>query len=82
VGVIIRTYYYYAEGERVKSLLHVFLSALLLFTAAIVSNIESVQQVLNLTLDAASGKKRTPMNGSKRILSVLQRPISVKLRMR
>jgi hypothetical protein len=52
-GTIIRTYRYYAEGERIKTWLYGLLSALLLFTAAIVSNIESVQQTLNITLDQA-----------------------------
>src|SRR5205085_6030172 len=52
-GTIIRTFRYHAEDERVKTWLSGFLSALLLFTAAIVSNIESVQQTLNIALDAA-----------------------------
>src|SRR5579864_8369282 len=52
-GTIIRTFRYRAEGERVKTWLYGLLSVLLLFTAAIVSNIEAVQQTLNLTLDAA-----------------------------
>src|SRR5712692_10464519 len=52
-GTIIRTFRYHHEGEQVKTWLYGLLSALLLFTAAIVSNIESVQQTLNLTLDAA-----------------------------
>jgi hypothetical protein len=52
-GTIIRTFRYRQEGERVKTWLYGLLSALLLFTAAIVLNIESVQQTLNLTLDAA-----------------------------
>lgn len=52
-GTIIRTFRYHAQGERVKTWLYAFLSALLLFTAAIVSNIESVQQTLNVTLEAA-----------------------------
>src|SRR5712692_10470629 len=52
-GTIIRTFRYYAKRERVKYLLYGFLSVLLLFTAAIVSNIESVQQTLNIALDAA-----------------------------
>jgi hypothetical protein len=52
-GTIIRTFRYHTEGERVKTWLYGLLSALLLFTAAIVSNIESVQQTLNLTLNAA-----------------------------
>src|SRR6266852_8129202 len=52
-GTIIRTFHYHAEGEKVKTWLYGLLSALLLFTAAIVLNIESVQQTLNLTLDNA-----------------------------
>jgi hypothetical protein len=52
-GTIIRTFRYYHEGEKLKTWLYGLLSALLLFTAAIVLNIESVQQTLNLTLDAA-----------------------------
>ncbi len=52
-GTIIRTFRYQQEGEKVKTWLYGLLSALLLFTAAIVLNIESVQQTLNLTLDAA-----------------------------
>jgi hypothetical protein len=52
-GTIIRTFRYQAQGERVKTWLYAFLSALLLFTAAIVSNIESMQQTLNVTLEAA-----------------------------
>ncbi len=52
-GTIIRTFRYHAEDERVKTWLSGFLSALLLFTAAIVSNIESVQQTLNIALDQA-----------------------------
>lgn len=52
-GTIIRTFRYHAEGEQVKTWLYGFLSALLLFTAAIVSNIESVQQTLNIALDRA-----------------------------
>jgi hypothetical protein len=52
-GIIIRTFRYYAQGERVKYLLNGFLSGLLLFTAAIVSNIESVQQTLNIALEEA-----------------------------
>src|SRR5579859_4826214 len=46
-GTIIRTFRYHAQKERLKTWLHGFLSVLLLFTAAIVSNIESVQQTLN-----------------------------------
>src|SRR5437868_14518169 len=52
-GTIIRTFHYHQEGERVKSRLYGLLSVLLLFTAAIVSNIEAVQQTLNVTLEAA-----------------------------
>jgi hypothetical protein len=52
-GTIIRTFRYHAEGEKIKTWLYGLLSALLLFTAAIVSNIESVQQTLNLTLENA-----------------------------
>ncbi|SRR5579875_300369 len=52
-GTILRTFRYHAEGERVKTWLYGLLSALLLFTAAIVSNIESVQQTLNIALDQA-----------------------------
>jgi hypothetical protein len=52
-GTIIRTFYYHQEGERVKAFLYGLLSALLLFTAAIVSNIEAVQQTLNVTLSTA-----------------------------
>lgn len=52
-GTILRTFRYHAEGERVKTWLYGLLSALLLFTAAIVSTIESIQQTLNITLDRA-----------------------------
>src|SRR6266700_5043096 len=50
---IIRTFRYHQEGEKVKIWLYGLLSALLLFTAVIVLNIESMQQTLNLTLDNA-----------------------------
>jgi hypothetical protein len=53
-GAINRTFTYYQGGERLKFVLYALLSSLLLFTAAIISNIESVQQTLNLTLDSAS----------------------------
>jgi hypothetical protein len=49
-GTIIRTFRYRAEGERVKMWLYALLSVLLLFTAAIVPNIEAIQQTLNVTL--------------------------------
>ncbi len=52
-GTIIRTFRFYNEGEKVKFFLYELLSILLLFTAAIVSNIEAVQQTLNITLDKA-----------------------------
>src|SRR2546426_10833723 len=52
-GTIIRTFCYHQQGEWVKTWLYGLPSLLLLFTAAIVSNIESIQQTLNLTLDAA-----------------------------
>jgi len=52
-GTIIRTFRYHQEQEKVKTWLYGLLSALLLFTAAIVLNIESVQQTLHLTLDNA-----------------------------
>jgi hypothetical protein len=52
-GTIIRTFRFYNEGEKVKTFLYGILSVLLLFTAAIVLNIESVQQTLNVTLETA-----------------------------
>jgi hypothetical protein len=52
-GTIIRAFRFHAEGQRVKTWLYGLLSVLLLFTAAIVLNIESVQQTLNLTLSQA-----------------------------
>ncbi len=52
-GAVIRTYTYYREGEQLKMWLYGVLATVLLFTAAIVSNIESVQQTLNITLDSA-----------------------------
>src|SRR5947209_16729426 len=47
-GTIIRTFRAYNEGEQVKTWLYGLVSALLLFTAAIVSNIESVQQTVSI----------------------------------
>ena len=52
-GSIIRTVSYFYRSDKLKGSLYALLSALLLFTAAIVSNIESVQQTLNVTLDTA-----------------------------
>ncbi len=44
----------YSEGEKLRTWLYGLLSVLLLFTAAIVSNIESIQQTLHLMLSSAS----------------------------
>ncbi|HET8844560.1 MAG TPA: hypothetical protein VFN35_24030 [Ktedonobacteraceae bacterium] len=52
-GTIIRAFEYGKKKEYIQMSLYAFLSVLLLFTAAIVSNIESVQQTLNLTLEKA-----------------------------
>jgi len=52
-GTIIRTFRYHHQRERVKTWLYALLSGLLLFTAAIVSNIEAVQQTMNISLDNA-----------------------------
>jgi len=52
-GTIIRTYQCFEKRAWATFALYAFLSCLLLFTAAIVSNIESVQQTLNITLDSA-----------------------------
>jgi hypothetical protein len=52
-GTIIRAFRFHAEGQKVKTWLYGLLSVLLLFTAAIVLNIESVQQTLNITLERA-----------------------------
>src|SRR5262252_5957193 len=43
-GAVIRTFHYCIKGEKVRTALYGLLSLLLLFTAAIVSNIESLQQ--------------------------------------
>lgn len=52
-GTIIRTYQFFEKRSWAKLTLYALLSGLLLFTAAIVSNIESVQQTLNITLESA-----------------------------
>lgn len=52
-GTILRTMAYCKQHEWVKASVYTLLSVLLLFTAAIVSNIEAVQQTLNITLDSA-----------------------------
>lgn len=53
VGTIIRSFRFELEGQRVKSYLNGILALFLLFTAAIVSNIEAVQQTLNTSLNQA-----------------------------
>lgn len=60
-GTIIRVFEYKANREYGKMVLYAVLSCFLLFTAAIVSNIESVQQTLNLTLDNAYGHVFIPL---------------------
>ena len=50
---IIRFYQYAKQKEYLKASLYGILAVLLLFTAAIVSNIESVQQTFNLMLETA-----------------------------
>jgi len=52
-GTIIRTFAYYYQRDRLKFAISALFSVLLLFTAAILSNIESVQQTLNITLSSA-----------------------------
>ncbi len=52
-GTIIRVFEYRANKEHMKMWLTALLSGFLLFTAAIVSNIESVQQTLNITFEKA-----------------------------
>src|SRR5712692_2169816 len=52
-GTIIRAFRFHTEGQKVKTWLYGLLSVLLLFTAVIVLNIESVQQTLNITLEKA-----------------------------
>jgi len=60
-GTIIRTINYYNAKEWVKFWVYVMLSVLLLFTAAIVSNIESIQQTLNLTLNSTYDRVFVPI---------------------
>lgn len=62
-GTIIRTGYYFKQKERVKFWLYVGLSILLLFTAGIVSNIEAIQQTLNLSLKVAYTSVFIPVEG-------------------
>lgn len=52
-GTIVRVFVLARRRHFVQMSLYVVLSVVLLFTAAIVSNIESVQQTLNITLAAA-----------------------------
>lgn len=52
-GTILRTFQYSARHEWIKTVLSALLSGLLLFTAAIVSNIEALQQTLNVALSVA-----------------------------
>jgi hypothetical protein len=52
-GTIIRAFRSYREGDTLKTWLYGILSLLLLFVACIVSNIESVQTTLNITLEQA-----------------------------
>jgi hypothetical protein len=52
-GTIIRTYHFFEKKTWAKFTLYALLSCLLLFTAAIVSNIESVHQTLNISLESA-----------------------------
>jgi hypothetical protein len=52
-GTIIRTHHHFTRRSWTAFGLYALLSGLLLFTAAIVSNIESVQQTLNITLESA-----------------------------
>jgi hypothetical protein len=50
-GVIIRLFTYYKQREWGKATVYTILSLLVLFTTFNVSNIEAIQQTLNLTLD-------------------------------
>lgn len=62
-GTIIRTGHYFKQKEWVKFWLYVGLSLLLLFTAGIVSNIEAIQQTLNLSLKVAYNRVFIPVEG-------------------
>lgn len=62
LGAIIRACVYWLEKERMKALLYTLLSGLLLFTAAIVSNIEAVMQSISgLSLQGAYGQVIFPV---------------------
>src|SRR6266567_368396 len=52
-GAIMRTLNYYQRKDWTRAGLYTLLSVLLLFTACIVSSIESIQQTLNITLNSA-----------------------------
>ena len=52
-GTILRTFQYASHHEWIKTALSALLSGFLLFTAAIVSNIEALQQTLNVALSVA-----------------------------
>jgi len=52
-GTILRTFQYAGNHEWIKTTLSALLSGFLLFTAAIVSNIEALQQTLNVALNVA-----------------------------
>lgn len=62
-GAIIRTYRFFVEKSWLKFGLYALLSLLLLFTAAIVSNIESIQQTLSITLANAYAHVFIPVEG-------------------
>ncbi|GHO98392.1 hypothetical protein KSF_084400 [Reticulibacter mediterranei] len=62
-GAIMRTVYYYRQKEWSKAGVYTLLSALLLFTACLVSNIESIQQTLNITLSSAYQHVFLPIEG-------------------
>jgi hypothetical protein len=63
LGAIIRACVYWLEKERLKALLYTILSGLLLFTAAIVSNVEAVQQSIeHISLTDAYGKVIFPVS--------------------
>ena len=62
-GAIIRTYRFFVEKSWLKFGLYALLSILLLFTAAIVSNIKSIQQTLSITLASAYTHVFIPVEG-------------------
>jgi hypothetical protein len=62
LGAIIRACVYWLENEKLKALLYSLLSAMLLFTAAIVSNIEAItQSISGLSLQDAYGQVMFPV---------------------